>query len=59
MSNFFIIEFNNDLTERLNQLNLSEKMLAQEIFDRHINSFLSTVNKRASLKKYDSRYIKN
>ena len=40
MSNFVINEFNNDLTERLNQLNISDKMSAHEIFDQYIYSFL-------------------
>ena len=55
MSNFVINEFNNDLTEKLNQLNTPNKMSAQKIFDQFIHSFLSTVNKHASLKKASRR----
>ena len=51
MSNFVINEFNNNFMERLNQLNMSDKMSAYEIFDQFINSFLNTVNKHAPLKK--------
>ena len=54
MSNFFVNAFNNDFTRRLNQLNTSDKMSVHKIFDQFINSFLSTVNKHAPLKK-DSR----
>ena len=44
MSNFIINKFNNDLTERLYQLNMSDKISDQEIF-------LNIVNKHAPLKK--------
>ena len=47
----FIGDISNELTERLNQLNMSDKMSAHEIFDQFINSFLGTVNKHASPKK--------
>ena len=59
MSNFAIDEFNNDLTEKLNQLDMSDKMSAHEIFDPFFNSFLSTVNKQAPLKKASRREKKN
>ena len=54
-SNFVINQFNNDLMESINQLNMSDKTSAHKIFDQFINSFLSTVEKQAPLKKASKR----